>query len=62
MNVNDGSFIEITVWLNDNKILPFIFDLDGYFVSLGLKETGRSSTILIMKRNYNGDFYLFPKI
>lgn len=56
-----GNFFDILIWTNDNKLLSVLFDLDGYIVSLELRENGRKNAVIIMKRNYNGVFYIFPR-
>jgi len=56
-----GNFFEILIWINDNKLLSILFNLDGYIVGLDLRENGRKNAVIIMKRNYNGVFYIFPR-
>lgn len=36
-----GDFFEILLWLNENKILSILFDLDGDVVGLELREDKR---------------------
>ena len=57
----DGDFFEVTLRNGNSKVLSILFDLDGFFVSLELREEGRKNSIMLMKRNYNGVFYIFPR-
>lgn len=56
-----GDFFEIMIWLNSNKILSLVFDLDGYIIGIELRERERKNSISLLKRNYNGVCYIFPK-
>ena len=58
-NKHSGDYLEILIYVNTNKILSIVFDLDGYFNNLELREKARKNAVTVMKRNYSGVFYLF---
>lgn len=56
-----ADFFEILIIITEEKILSMLFDLDGYIVGLELRESKRKNSVTVMKRNYNGIFYIFPR-
>ena len=45
-----GDFFEIMIWLNDNKILSLVFDLDGYIIGVELREWERKNSISLYEK------------
>lgn len=59
--LNNGDYFEILLRLSAEKLISLVFDLDGYFVSLELREEARKKAVALMRRNYNGTFYIYSK-
>jgi hypothetical protein len=59
--IDDGDFFEIVIELNNDRLLIMSFSSDGYFISLEMEEYNRRNRIIIMQRNFNGDYYIFTK-
>lgn len=38
------------IWLNDNKILSLVFDLDGYIIGVELRERERKNSISLYEK------------
>lgn len=54
-------FFQVVLQLSERKNLILLFDLDGYIVSIELSEPGRSNTVTVLRRNFNGTIYIFPR-
>ena len=54
-------FFQAVLQLSKRKNLILLFDLDGYIVSIELSEPGRSNTVTVLRRNFNGTIYIFPR-
>ena len=53
-------FFEIMIWLNDNKILFLVFDLDGYIIGVELRERERKKFNFFVKEKLQWDFLYIP--
>ena len=54
-------FFQIVLNLSKRKDLILLFDLDGYIVSIELSEPGRTNTVTVLRRNFNGTIYIFDR-
>ena len=55
-----GDFFEIMIWLNDNKILSLVFDLDEYIIGVELRERERKKFNFFVKEKLQWDFLYIP--
>ncbi len=58
---SDGDFLEIVLYLTNDRLLIISFALDGFIVSVEMGEKDRKNRISIFQRNFNGQMYIFPK-
>ena len=54
-------FFQIVLNLSKRKDWILQFDLDGYIVSIELSEPGRTNTVTVLRRNFNGTIYIFDR-